>query len=112
MTNLQVLPVARPADFARILMALMVGGAAPSDIASGFATDLPPAFAQPKHAAPLDPTITELVVARLVQLHLLDRASDAQDATKAAMAIKGFQAGVGLKPTGVLDRKTLAMFAL
>jgi hypothetical protein len=110
---------------AAIAAAALLGGAAPPDPpvdadlprpAPGFGQALDtgpaPAFAQPKRDAPLDPAIAALVVARLVALHLLDSAADAQDAGKAADAVSGFQAGVGLKPTGVLDRKTLAMMAL
>lgn len=104
--------VARRADCA--LLALLLIAAAPPDPAPGFDTrGAPgPAFAQPRRDAPLDPIVAQLVVNRLVQLHLLDNAADAQDPGKAALAISGFQAGVGLKPTGVLDRKTLAFFAL
>jgi hypothetical protein len=104
------------------LFAALLGGATPpvdSDLpkpAPGFSESLDtgpaPAFAQPKHDAPLDPAIAALVVDRLVQLHLLDSVADARDAVKAAEAIKGFQVGVGLKATGVLDRKTLALMAL
>jgi len=101
--------------------ALLIGAAPPVDgdlpkPAPGFETTMDtgpaPAFAQPKHDAPLDPAIAALVVERLLALHLLDKAADAQDAGKATEAIRGFQAGVGLKATGVLDRKTLAFFAL
>jgi hypothetical protein len=101
--------------------ALLIGAAPPVDgdlprPAPGFDSALDtgpaPAFAQPKHDQPLEPAIAALVVERLVALHLLDKTADAQDATKAAEAIRGFQAGVGLKVTGVLDRKTLAFFAL
>jgi len=118
--------VARRAEamyaLAAIAAAALLGGAAPpvdADLprpAPGFDQALDtgpaPAFAQPKRDAPLDPAIAALVVSRLVALHLLDSAADAQDAGKAADAVRGFQAGVGLKPTGVLDRKTLAMMAL
>jgi len=86
-------------------------GAGPA--APGFDADTaPPAFVQPKRDTPLDPVIAQLIVARLVQLHLLANAAEAQDPAKAADAIKGFQAGVGLKPTGVLDQVTIANFAL
>jgi len=97
-----------------MMLALLLAVAAPPDAAPGFSDSGPPApvFARPKHDAALDPAIAQLVVARLVQLHLLDSAADALDAVKAAGAIKGFQTGVGLKPTGVLDRKTLALLAL
>lgn len=117
-------PVGRLADprLALVLASLALTGAAPpvdGDLpapAPGFAATLDtgpaPAFAQPRHDAPLDPAIAALVVARLVGLHLLDNAAEAQDAVRAAAAIRGFQAGVGLKPTGVLDRKTLALLAL
>ena len=101
------------------LCAIALAGAAPP-----IAGDLPApapgvpdtgksaAFAQPRHDPPLDPTFAALVVARLIGLHLLDTATDAQDAGRATAAIKGFQAGVGLKPTGLLDRRTLALLAL
>jgi hypothetical protein len=109
--------VARRADLARLIglaLAVPLIAAAPPDPAPGFdtAAPAPPAFAQPRHDAPLDPVIAQLVVARLVQLRLLGSADEAQDAAKAADAVKGFQAGVGLKPTGLLDRKTIAMLAL
>ena len=71
-----------------------------------------PAFARPKHDAPLDAAIAALVVERLVALHLLDTPADAQNPARAAEAIRGFQSGLGLKPTGVLDHKALAFFAL
>jgi hypothetical protein len=108
----RVRPVARRIETA--LMALLLVAAAPPDAAPGFDTGgtSMPAFAQPRRDAPLDPTLARLVVNRLVQLHLLDNAADAQDPAKAADAIRGFQIGVGLKSTGVLDRKTLAFFAL
>lgn len=83
--------------------------------APGFAaldTGPAPAFVQPRHDAPLDPPVAALVVARLVQLHLLDTPADAQDAARAAEAVRAFQTSVGLKPTGLLDRKTLALMAL
>jgi hypothetical protein len=97
-----------------VILALLLAAATPPDAAPGFSDSAPPApvFARPKHDAPLDPTIAQQVIARLVQLHLLDSAADAQDARKAADAVRGFQASAGLKPTGVLDRKTLALMAL
>lgn len=91
--------------------ALLVGAAPPDP---GFDLDASPttAFVQGKHDTPIDPVTAQQVVARLLQLHLLDSADEARDAAKAADAVKEFQAGVGLKPTGVLDRKTLALLAL
>lgn len=105
---------ADPARLAGAALALLLCAAAPPVPAPGFDTgsDAPPAFVLPKHDGPLDPTIVRLVVARLVQLHLLDNPAEAQDVAKATEAIRGFQSGVGLKPTGVLDRRTLAFFAL
>jgi len=104
------------------LCAIALAGAAPpidADLpapAPGFAAALDtgpaPAFVQPRHDPPLDPAIASLVVARLVGLHLLDSAADAQDAGRAAAAIRGFQAGIGVKSTGVLDRKTPALMGL
>ena len=113
-------PRAKAAALA-LLAALMTGAVPPVDgdlpnPAPGFNsaqdTGPAPAFARPKREAALDPAIAALVVDRLVALHLLDKPADAQDAAKAAEAIKGFQSGLGLKPTGVLDHKTLAFFAL
>ena len=79
----------------------------------GFDPDSPPtAFAQPRRDAPLDPVVAQLIVTRLIALHLLSGAHDAQDPAKAAAAVRNFQAGIGIKPTGVLDRKTIALMAL
>jgi hypothetical protein len=114
--------VARRSDPRLALALFALTGAAPpvdGDLpapAPGFAATLDtgpaPAFAQPRHDAPLDPAIAALVVARLVGLHLLDTAAEAQDAARAAAAIRGFQASIGAKQTGVLDRKTLALMGL
>ena len=124
MTDFKARSVAQRTDRPGVLAlcaALLIGATPPVDgdlpkVAPGFASAIDtgpaPAFAQPAHDAPLDPAIAALVVDRLVALHLLDNPAEAQDAGKAAQAIRGFQAGVGLKPTGVLDRKTLAFFAL
>lgn len=104
---------------AGVLLATMLAGAAPPPIdgdnpvaSPGFDTGPAPVFAQPRHDPPLDPVIAQLVVERLIRLRLLDTSADAQDAAKTAAAIRGFQSGLGLKPTGVLDRKTLALLAL
>ena len=96
-----------------MILALLLA-AAPPVLAPGFdpPPDHLPAFARPAHAAPLDPVIAAQVVARLIALHLLDSAADADNPARARAAIAGFQSGLGLKPTGVLDKRTLAFFAL
>lgn len=114
--------VARRSDPRLALALFALTGAAPpvdGDLpapAPGFAAALDtgpaPAFAQPRHDPPLDPAIAALVVARLVGLHLFDNAAEATDPVHAASAIKGFQASIGAKQTGVLDRKTLALMGL
>lgn len=122
----KALPVGRLANrSAALALALCAGpalGAMPpvdADLptpAPGFAAALDtgpaPAFVQPKRDTPLEPAIAALVVARLMGLRLLDSTADAQDPGRAAAAIRGFQTGIGVKPTGVLDRKTLALMGL
>jgi len=106
---------ARPAKAALCAITFALIAAAPPPVAApgfGDSAGPAPAFVQPRHDTPLDPVVAAQVVARLVQLHLLDRAEDALDPARAAAAIRGFQAGVGLRATGVLDRKTLAFMAL
>jgi hypothetical protein len=96
-----------------MILALLLA-AAPPDPAPGFdpPPDHQPAFARPAREASLDPVVAAQVVARLVALHLLDTPADADDPVKARAAIAGFQSGLGLRPTGVLDRRTLAFFGL
>ncbi|WP_420382350.1 hypothetical protein [Novosphingobium sp.] len=98
------------------MLALMLATAAapPTDApAPGFDAGLPPiALPQPRKDAPLDPMVAQAIVARLVSLHLLVSVSDAADPAKLAEAIKGFQASIGSKPTGLLDRKTVSLMAL
>ncbi len=87
--------------------------ATPTPVQPGFDANLPPVdLPQPKKDAPLDPVVAQLIVARLVQLHLLANGADAQDPIKVGDAIRGFQSSIGSKPTGVLDRKTIALMAL
>jgi hypothetical protein len=108
---------------AAVLLALLMvtppAGDAPDPVASvpspapGFDTNAPSLdLPQPKRDAPLDPAIAELIVARLVELHLLTDAAQARDPVKLGEAIRGFQSGIGVKPTGLLDRKTIALMAL
>ncbi len=105
-------PVARRTE--PVLLALLLTAMAPPDATPGFDTGgtSATAFVQPRRDTPLDAAVAQLVVNRLLQLRLLDNAADAQDPAKAAAAIRGFQSSVGLKPTGLLDRRTLALFAL
>jgi hypothetical protein len=74
--------------------------------------EAPIVLPQPKKEAPIAPETAQLVVQRLVELHLLDDAASAADPAKLTAAIRGFQSGIGRKPTGVLDHKTLALMAL
>jgi len=86
---------------------------APTPVQPGFDANLPPVtLPQPKKDKPLDPVVAQLIVVRLVALHLLASTADAQDPVKVGDAIRGFQSGIGSKPTGVLDRKTIALMAL
>ncbi|GEM_PF-1930549 len=85
----------------------------PRAVKPGFDANLPPVdLPQPKKDTPLDPAIAQLIVARLVQLHLLATSAEAQDPIKLGEAIRGFQSSIGSKPTGLLDRKTIALMAL
>lgn len=63
----------------------------------------------PSAIGPIDTLITLRIVARLVQLHLLATPADAMDPAVAGEAIKAFQNGVGIPPTGVLDRDTIGL---
>ena len=85
----------------------------PTQLQPGFDVNAPPvALPQPRKDKPLDPAVAQLIVARLVELHLLASPADAQDPVKLGDAIRGFQSGIGSKPTGLLDRKTIALMAL
>jgi hypothetical protein len=83
-----------------------------AEIVPGFSADPVPVLPQPRHDAPLDPVTVQLIVARLVRLHALDRPADAQDPAKLADAVRAVQAGMGIKATGLLDRHTIALLAL
>ncbi len=96
-------------------LALLLQVATPGDapVQPGFDTSLPPiTLPQPKKDKPLEPYVAQLIVARLVSLHLLETTADAQDPAKLSEAIKGFQSSIGAKPTGLLDRKTISLMAL
>jgi len=110
------------AAFLPLVLVLTVAAAPPSDpapndmptpVQPGFDANLPPvSLPQPKKDKPLNPVVAQLIVVRLVALHLLASPTDAQDPVKLGDAIKGFQSGIGSKPTGLLDRKTIALMAL
>lgn len=74
-------------------------------------SDTPPASQPtlPSAAGPIDPTTTQRIIARLVQLHWLNSATDAQDAGQLTAAIKAYQGSVGIPPTGLLDGDTIGM---
>lgn len=87
---------------------------APADaiVAPGFSADPVPVLPQPRRDAPLDPVTVQLIVARLVQLHALGTPAEAQDPAKLADAVRAVQSGMGIKVTGLLDRRTIALLAL
>ena len=105
---------APPPDTAPPTVAADAGiGDTPTPVQPGFDANLPPVeLPQPKKDRPLDPVIAQLIVARLVQLHLLATPAEARDPIKLGDAIRGFQSSIGSKPTGLLDRKTIALMAL
>ena len=110
---------APPPDTAQSTVAGDTGiGDTPRAVKPGFDADLPPVDLPPvdlpqrKKDTPLDPVVVRLIVARLVQLHLLATPAEAWDPIKLGEAICGFQSSIGSKPTGLLDRKTIALMAL
>lgn len=91
-----------------IALALLATAPQSEPATPGFTTP-PPAItlAQPRRDTPIDPLVARLVIARLVELHLLDHPEDATDAAKVRDALRAFQQAAGLRATGVLDRVTL-----
>jgi hypothetical protein len=71
--------------------------------------DAPPplAAALPAGSGVLDSATVQRIVDRLVQLHFLASAADAQDPDTLTEAIREFQINAGISPTGTLDRDTV-----
>jgi Putative peptidoglycan binding domain len=67
------------------------------------------AAALPAGSGTLDSATVQRIVDRLVALHLLASAADAQNADAMVQAIKQFQTSSGITPSGALDRDTLGL---
>jgi peptidoglycan hydrolase-like protein with peptidoglycan-binding domain len=67
----------------------------------------PDAAALPAGSGVLDSATVQRIVDRLVSLHFLANAADAQDPDTLTQAIREFQANAGISPSGTLDRDTV-----
>jgi hypothetical protein len=65
------------------------------------------AAALPAGSGALDSATVQRIVDRLVALHLLSSSADAQNPDAMIQAIKDFQTGAGISPSGTLDRDTI-----
>lgn len=65
------------------------------------------AIALPAGSGTVDATTGRQVIERLVQLHFLNSAADAQDPALFAEAVRAYQSSVGIAATGVLDLPTI-----
>ena len=70
-------------------------------------TPSPVAAALPAGSGVLDSATVQRIVDRLVAMHFLYAAADAQDSEVMAQAIRDFQESAGISPTGTLDRDTI-----
>jgi len=66
-----------------------------------------PAAALPAGSGALDSATLQRIVERLVALHFLASTADAQNPDTMAQAIRDFQSGTGISPSGTLDRDTI-----
>ena len=71
------------------------------------APPIPPAAALPAGSGVLDSATVQRIVDRLVSLHILASAADAQDPDRLTAAIRDFQTSAGISPTGIFDRDTV-----
>jgi len=67
----------------------------------------PQAAALPAGSGALDSATVQRIVDRLVALHYLTNAAEAQNPDAMVQAIKDFQSGAGISPSGTLDRDTI-----
>ena len=67
----------------------------------------PAAAALPAGSGVLDSATVQRIVDRLVSLHFLANAADAQDPDLLTQAIREFQSNAGISPSGTLDRDTV-----
>jgi hypothetical protein len=67
----------------------------------------PAAAALPAGSGVLDSATIQRIVDRLVGLHFLANAADAQDPDLLTQAIREFQSNAGISPSGTLDRDTV-----
>jgi hypothetical protein len=80
----------------------------PAPLPTTLAAAPPPlAAALPAGSGVLDSATVQRIVDRLVQLHFLASAADAQDPDTLTEAIREFQINAGISPTGTLDRDTV-----
>ena len=63
--------------------------------------------ALPPGSGVLDSATVQRIVDRLLALHFLASAADAQDAEALAQAIRDFQSSIGISASGTLDRDTV-----
>jgi len=63
--------------------------------------------ALPPGASVLDSATVQRIADRLLELHFLPSAADAQNPDAMAQAIRDFQTSVGISPSGTLDRDTV-----
>ena len=105
------LPLTLPGNEGGQAGAVMADPSASSHHHGAAATSAPaassPAAALPAGSGALDSATVQRIVERLVALHFLASASDAQSADTLAQAIRDFQTSTGISPSGTLDRDTI-----
>jgi hypothetical protein len=79
----------------------------PTTLAAAPQAAAPLAAALPAGSGVLDSATVQRIVDRLVQLHFLASAADAQDPDALTEAIREFQVNAGISPSGTLDRDTI-----
>jgi hypothetical protein len=71
----------------------------------------PAAAALPAGSGLLDSATIQRIIDKLVGLHFLANAADAQDPDLLTQAIREFQSNAGMSPSGTLDRDTVGRLA-
>lgn len=79
---------------------------------SSSAPHIAPPATLPAGSGTLDSATTQRIIDRLVELHFLNSAADAQNPDAVVLAIRDFQASIGISPSGTMDRDTVGRLTL